>query len=297
MTDFVSFRGKFVPKPKEMKNFIDRLSGSSTSGSKILFALVILSIVTACKQNDSDLSSQQPLLSGPITSEEITMLEKEFDKTYSALGGLNSAILKVEISDTLINEIERLAAVDNKGLVFYYGYLENKKEICYLIGLGNQDPQSLKFEHYPFPKRPGLHPAFFLVFSSNDNYLTPVGANTFVKLTEAYKKNITQNKTSISSNMDHPLMVYHQGKELKKFYDEYKLGSPLYLHIANGSGLTSQGIGTYQVPIILFGNDQVPFPTDDINYVARGLNEPYRNKALDAGHVCPPHCLSILPQE
>jgi hypothetical protein len=285
--DFVSFRETFTPKPRIMTN---RIFKNFTIPYRLLFSLLVISVLVSCKNQDPE-----NLSSGPITAESIRLAKIEFNQTYAVASGLNNKPLKVELSDTLITLFNNLAALTDKGLVFHYGYIESKKEICLLIGLGSQKRGEMTFTNYPFPAKPGVHGEYYLVFAANETHLKVRGTSAHNSLTQSYQAKIQHNGTVIRLNKDHPKMVYHQGQELKKFYDEYRMGNPLYLYAYNGSRQTPGVAADYHIPIFLFGNDGVPFPTDDVIYPDYGLHFPYRNKALDAGHVCPPHCIKSTP--
>lgn len=305
--DFVSFRETFTPKLSDMRN-IPFLSFNTFPFKFILYISAII-VLMSCRSDSPEKQSNdtvwedsstndntQNILSGPIPAESIRALQKYFNTEYSAIDGLNNNALKVEMNDSLINLIKSISSGTDKGLVFHYGYLEANKEICLLIGLGTQKKGEMKFSNDPFPAKPGEHPEYYLLFAAHEKHLKPKGLDVYKTLTDAYKDKITQNKTPITTNVDHPKMVYHQGEELKKFYAEYKMGEPLYLYAYNGSNKTQGVSKNYHVPIFLFGNETDLFPTDDFDYPRLGLNFPYRNKALDAGHVCPPHCIKIAPQ-
>ncbi|HKK39792.1 MAG TPA: hypothetical protein VJ949_10270 [Cryomorphaceae bacterium] len=287
---------------------IPRLSLRNLPLRIILFAAAIL-VLTSCGENSTekqqadgiepDSSSERDIVytvTAPITAQSIKTLQEDFSKEYSSSDGLNNGVIKVAVSDTLINIIKALSSSDDRGLVFHYGFIEETKEICLLMGVGTQNKGEMKFSHEPFPATSEYPHEYHLLLAANEIYMKPKTEGTFNKLTDSFKNKITQNKISISTNADHPKMIYHQGKELKLFYDEYQVGKPLHLYVYNGSGLTPGVTQNYYTPIFLFGNETIPFPTDDIDYVARGLNEPYRNKGMDAGHVCPPHCKSSVPQ-
>ncbi|MGB6035495.1 MAG: hypothetical protein WBG42_04455, partial [Cryomorphaceae bacterium] len=99
----------------------------------------------------------------------------------------------------------------------------------------------------------------------------------------------------ISSDPSHPKYVYHEGIELSKFVESYSKGSPLHLYIEHGAVQPPGVTDFYHAACFLFGDDRKSFPLNNVNYPNAGLDTPYRSKAMDAGHLCPPYC-GTLPR-
>jgi hypothetical protein len=78
--------------------------------------------------------------------------------------------------------------------------------------------------------------------------------------------------------------VYHQGSELKKFYDQNNLPATTHLYVKHCSDSRSSSLPKFHLPFLLFGDGDAPFPLATDNATT------YTNKALDVGHPCPPFC-------
>ena len=119
-----------------------------------------------------------------------------------------------------------------------------------------------------------------------DEYLDNLTVNRYIGDTEG--------PASLLKAID-PQMVYHAPTVLWQFYDEYKTryGTDLYLYLGHGSLHKSPDLPKDSLrhsPVLFFGDDTHFFFLDDEDH-----GDVFRNRAFDAGRLCPPRCPSTAP--
>lgn len=254
-----------------------------------VFGLGVLLTITSCDVKNS-------ILTDPLPDPEVKAAILDFRNKYRGIESNYANVNLKVILDSTTRQLLQDHPIGN-GIVFQYGYSDQTNNLCYLIGLGQQNNAGFFFTNQPFPETANIpYPHYILLDGSAGSGYSIVNANTLNAYRNKYRTSL-ERKTSFNNWVlllnvnDHPRMVFHQSPELLKFDQAYRGQNPTYLYLEHGTAKKNGWLsGRYHVPILRLGNVSGPFPliVNPDTYV----NE-YSGNALDAGHVCPPHCNAI----
>ncbi|HKK39793.1 MAG TPA: hypothetical protein VJ949_10275 [Cryomorphaceae bacterium] len=279
----------------------------------LLLALGFGFCTVACGQSVS-------VKSAPISNSKFDKAIRKFNKRYQLNAGkIEEAPLKIKIDETVAMILTGQTDSAGRGLVFHYLIDTISKEIHYAVTAGIQDTGNLGFipKEFNADENGVSFPHYFILKNSGDLEIHEFKDSLNLKPHyEKYRRNVERRSWTFiwrdTENMKkHPRMVFHQGEELDAFYRQWRddEDGDLYLYIFNGMDKTPDGkwffkVRNYNVPVLRIGNEDGPFALDDTPYendetvgagnAAKDLKIKYKAKALDAGHVCPPHCASSV---
>ena len=149
-----------------------------------------------------------------------------------------------------------------------------------------------------FPKAVHNQPNDYYILLKNNggDTLEFIDQSTFCKLTGNYedhmKRKVGGSFRHINTDPGHPYYVYHEGTELHEFYQEYKNVPSPYLYIDHCARKSKSTTPYYHAAFFLFGDSNGAYGLDDT--VVSG--QPYENKGMDIGVLCPPNC-STTPRQ
>ncbi len=230
----------------------------------------------------------------PVPHVYVEEAAMKFTQRYRCTTGSSLSQLRVALSslNTLFQNLG-----PNEGCVFQYGFSSDTQNICYLVGLGAQNPAGNYFTNRPFPISGEVgFPHYLLIDGRGTSGVSTIHADSLKILRDRYRtiveyKNGSGNWERIKLNNEHPRMVFHESAELNKFKQTYAQQIPTHLYIRNGMVRKNGGVTTrYHQPILMFGDQNAPFELDPN---PSSPSDDYTGKALNAGHVCPPHCNAI----
>jgi len=246
--------------------------------------------------SSEEYGERRTVFTDPIDSNQTVQALALFKTDYITDAGLNYAPIKIKVNPALKRVLTLFPDDSNSGMTFHYALSDDKKELYYIIAPGTRLQSTGELYYRSFPA--GMHNQsddhYILLRNNNSNAIQYISQSQFCTYTENYELNMKKKDggvyVSIQNDSDHPYYVYHDGKELNLFFEEYIKGSPLYLYVEHGA-MKPQGVSKdYHAACFLFGDDRASFPLNNVNYPNAGLDTPYRSKAMDAGHLCVPHC-------
>ncbi|MBO6516800.1 MAG: hypothetical protein JJ975_09640 [Bacteroidia bacterium] len=229
---------------------------------------------------------------------------QDFEKAYSINSQWADSTLKIplktlhEMGDNLFT---RFGDATSQGVAFHYVLRDEggKKYFSYVVSaatLLTKDPPV-------FPTIKGNNKSYFWL--KENGGIEPITHKEMDVLKAAYLQQIkvkdTYPKDSVIhiKDFEHPTFSFFSGKSLKAFFTQNISGrniQHLDLHIFNGAVhnedvvLSSGHKDTLdvQVPILVFADNQKG--TIYMDGGAFSDTQPYRNRALDVGRLCPPEC-------
>jgi len=232
------------------------------------------------------------LKSAPIDLGRANTITTEFSEQYREKNGRTIDSLRIKL-DSLTESFFKSYAQGN-GIVLQYGMTYNDRKVGYLVGLGNQNSAGSFFTNEPFPSsynNVGFAHYILLDGEGSTGY-SIVSVDSLKPMRDRYRTNIERKYGNtwrvVKSDGDHPRMVFHQTPELIKFFQAYQGKNPTHFYVLNGMVRRNGWFSDrYHQPFLKFGDATKPF--DLVENPSSPINE-YDGQALDAGHVCPPHC-------
>lgn len=222
--------------------------------------------------------------------------------------------IQVGINSQLIDLLRDYNQNSTYGLVFHYGYRSNTKNLVYTLSKGlidyknDNDATNDIISFCPFDIGfDGKDTSdYYLLFEPNQPTINQVDENTLLTLRNNYLNNIVVNRyigdlqgeEQLWPAVD-PQMIYFDPSKVWAFYNEHRASaSPndLKLYFGHGSLDKSADLAKDSLrhsPVLFFGDGQGFFYLDDVDY--SNNSRPFRNKAFDAGRLCPPRCPSTAP--
>lgn len=180
----------------------------------------------------------------------------------------------------------------NKGIAIHY--LVEEDNINYGFSLGERVDNNVCFKPFDNNK-------YLKIDSSAPSGLSEVEGPAFMTMKDAYLNNMNIASDigqidSIQDIQDHPRYTFHSFARLNEFHlhNTFDAVVPTSLFIVHGAtyheGLSERY--RFHVPLLRWrdqnGNE---IPINNQPYTGT----PFRNKACDVGHLCPPDCASSGP--
>lgn len=244
------------------------------------------------KSSCTFLESLKDTTTGPVECSEFKSSIAQFGTVYESDGQLDYYPSKIPLTGTnnrLVSLIDRIATENRYGLVFHYGF-ENDK-IVYILSKGQLDNDGA-VQYCPFEDE---NDGFFALLQPNGtDPFQEIDGQRFESLTQAYFTHMRSNEISPPSRLDptvHAKMVYHRPDSLMRFFEAFNQFSDLHLYINHGVVLSPKKDMFYHVPILTIGDQNVFYEIDNTD------NSPnvFYKKALDVGRICPPNCPKVEP--
>ncbi len=235
-------------------------------------------------------STQDGIVTLPIPLTTYNNAVDSFLRTYRTSAGLNYSPISFDF-EGLLKSLFTINSTTANGLVFHYGMSPSDKELYYILSAGSQVTSSKKVSFRPFTAAElgTVNPGYILLMRGTSRKHKIIDIADLSTYQRNYKNALerkvgTANWQGISQDPAHPYYIYHQGSELKSFYESYKTNDPMYLYIHHGSDNPNLASIKYHLPILRFGKSNCEFVLDNLPLSAGN----YVGKALDAGNLCPP---------
>ena len=225
-----------------------------------------------------------------------------FNRSYRTTAATNIPKLPISIEfDRLLETLFTTnAGTTAEGLVFHFGMNEDGTQIYYILSAGSQNSAGkVSYRAFTGTELGQTNAGYLLMMASNSKKYQIIPESDLCKYKSYYKKHVERkddsgNWVSIKNDNDHAHLVYHQGTELDTFYENYKSTSQLFLYLHNGSDDPNEVDRKNHLPILRFGLSTEEFKISN-KPIFTGMNR-YHERALDAGHLCPPFCNSSQVQ-
>lgn len=250
-----------------------------TSKLAVVFLLLIFQ---GCKSKQD----VAPLIdTDPITETAYNQGTRDFDDLYFDVNrNLNQDPIKIHITNNLRGLLTSNTTSTSPGLILHYGLSPTFDSVQYILSPGTQATDQ-KVSSGSFQNE-----TYLLLHGNRGDGYDTISKTEFCKSIKRYEKNmkikIGTGTQDVNKVGNHPYSVYHQGNELNNFMNQNSSQNPTYLYLYHGAANLDQ-LGDFLVPFVRLGNNDRSFEIDNNPSYPEG---DYFKKALDAGHVCPPHC-------
>ena len=293
--------------PKTKQKPISKTMKPIISTTIILGAISLLLLFQACKDDNgqidkakdekSELQDSVPVDRVSLSSDSphtdrvlLPQYDKgvqEYKKFYGTVNqNIHQNPIKIELKMELLLLLAGNSQTTSQGLVLHYGMSLNHDSIHYILSAGSQN-NNMDLTSTPFPNNGTFPFEYILLHGKGDGY-SKISNIQFCLSKKRYRDQMMRKTPTgnvlVKNDVQHPLMVYHQGSELYQFIAHNTYQNPTHLFLTHGAE-NLDNLGIYHVPYLSVGNNLNPFPIDNLSYGVK-----YDKKALDIGHACPPHC-------
>jgi len=231
--------------------------------------------------NDDSLTNNK---SGPRNRTETALASFAFQNSYTTNNGkLNYSAVIVKLDTSVRNLLKMHPTTNDEGLVVHYALSQNMDTIQYILSLGSQNSKDSTFTFSPFENPAG--PYYILLDGDTTKSVKFIDQKRFCTLVKNYENNVKLKSETPTRGNNHPLMAYHQGKELNMFLENNAQFNPTHLFIIHGADTIGRQTERLHLPYLVFGNKYQPTLLNNTKNLPR-----YERRALDLGHPCPTYC-------